>query len=285
MKIAILITAYKNEKQLNWLVEHLSKDFDVYVHIDKRSSISVKESERVHLYKKYKSYWGSYNTVLAVLFLLSEASKKNYDRYVQITGQDLPIKSNKQIIEFFTNHKDSEFIESFKIPSDAWKNGGLDRVTRYWGIEPSKLAGFERFTGTISKLCLRMIYKLPISFLFTRTINFQFYGGSNYMDLTGNCINKILEFLNGNKNYLNRFKHTCIPEEIFFQTTIKQVEPETVLENKVLRYIDWKTGPDFPRTFTLEDYQRIVDSEYLFARKFDNNKDSEIIEKIYKNIS
>lgn len=285
MKIAILITAYKNESQLKDLIEHLSKDFDIYIHIDKRYSIQVEKSNRVSVYREYKSYWGSFNTVLAVLLLLKEASKNNYDRYIQITGQDLPIKSNKFISEFFDKHSNVEFIEYFKLPSEIWENGGIDRVRKYWGIKPSKLVGFHKSIAILTKIGLTMIYKMPIAFLFYREIQYQFYGGSNYMDLTNHCVKRIIKFLDENPKFLNRFRNTYIPEEMFFQTIIMNLKLDTVIENRVLRFVDWKNGPDYPRTLKIDDYQRIMNSENIFARKFDENLDNGIIRKILHGVN
>lgn len=284
MKIAILITAYKNENQLNDLITHLCKDFDIYVHIDRRSSINVINSNRVRIYKKYNSYWGSYNTVLAVLLLLQEASKNNYDRYIQITGQDLPIKSNKFIIDFFESHREVEFFEYFELPSKNWESGGIDRVAKYWGKEPSKLSGTAKNIAILIKAGLKLFYKMPIASVLIRKINWKLYGGSNYMDLTDNSVKKILKFLEENSEFLERFKYTRIPEEIFFQTIIMNIKLDTVIENRILRYVDWESGPDYPKTLSIIDYQRVMESTYLFARKFDENKDHEVIKKIFKDI-
>jgi len=285
MRIAVLITAFKNEDQLNRLIHYLSKDFDIYVHIDKRFSLQVEESENVRIYKKFKSYWGSYNTVLAMLNLLEEASKKSYDRYIQITGQDLPIKTNKYIIEHFEKNRNVEFIEYFSLPHKKWrKQGGMDRIRRFWGTEPARLSGPQMWIAYLIKAVLTIIYKSPIAFMFNRRIRYQFYGGSNYMDLTDHCVKEVIQYLNDNPQYLRRFKYTLIPEEIFFQTIILNLKLETVIINKNFRFIDWDTGPDHPRTLTIDDFERIMDSEDLFARKFDENTDNEVIMKIYQNL-
>ena len=38
---------------------------------------------------------------------------------------------------------------------------------------------------------------------------------------------------------------------------------------------------DFPYTWHKEDFGELVNSDFLFARKFDENVDSEIIDMIY----
>ena len=43
--------------------------------------------------------------------LLKAAIKGNYDYYHLISGMDLPIKTQKEIHEFFENNKGKEFIQ------------------------------------------------------------------------------------------------------------------------------------------------------------------------------
>ena len=56
------------------------------------------------------------------------------------------------------------------------------------------------------------------------------------------------------------------------------------VENESLRYVNWTDGPEYPKTLRLEDYAKIMNSNKLFARKFDETIDKEIIEKIYEKI-
>jgi hypothetical protein len=101
IRIAVMMLVHKNENQVNRLINHLSKGFDVYIHIDKRSSLKIYTQENIFVYKKYKTYWGSFNQIIATLYLLKKAHRKKYDRYILISGQELPIKTNTEIKIFF----------------------------------------------------------------------------------------------------------------------------------------------------------------------------------------
>jgi len=46
-----------------------------------------------------------------------------------------------------------------------------------------------------------------------------------------------------------------------------------------LRYIDWDRGS--PYTFTIEDFNVLIDSNKLWARKFSELKDEKIVNSIY----
>lgn len=51
-----------------------------------------------------------------------------------------------------------------------------------------------------------------------------------------------------------------------------------------LRYIDWSEGGLHPKTLNINDYNRLMNSEFIFARKFDTKIDKEVIEKIYDSV-
>ena len=276
-KIAILLMVHKNENQVNRLIKHLSKDFDVYVHIDKRSSIKIIQQSNVFVYQKYKAYWGSFNIVLASLMLLKEAHKTGYERYILLSGQDLPIKSNQEIKSFFENN-DSEYIDTIKIPrEDGWPE--MERLT-YYHVD-SKYHGMDHISKY--KIFYRLQRKLYATFsrYFPRKLDYIFYAGPQWVNFTHKCADKIFEYLENDKKYIKRFNLTSIADEFFFQTIVNHVKGLKI-EKNCLRYIDWETGPEHPRILRMEDYDKIMQSGHLFARKFEEEVDKEIIDRIYQ---
>lgn len=276
-KIAIMMTVHKNEEQVNRLVNHLSKDFDIYVHIDKKSSLKVNKAENIFVYKKYQVAWGSFNQIIASLYLLKKAFKNGYNRYLFISGQDLPIKSNREIKTFFENN-DIEYIHIEKIPnSEGWPN--MSRLTEYhFNKINSKIIGVKYINKTTSILS-KLISKIK-----PRKLNYDFYGGANWTNYTHNCVEKIFEYLENNPQYINRFKWTNCTDEIFYQIIINQLNGLKI-KNDCLRYVNWTDGPEYPKILRIADYEKIINkSDNLFARKFDEKVDKEIIEMIYKKI-
>ena len=95
---AILISAYKNQKYLERLINFFDKKCMVYVHIDYKSDIvpenlNVVCPQNVEIYKKYKINWGSYSHLEAILFLLKRALKNPNINFIHIiSGQDMPVK-------------------------------------------------------------------------------------------------------------------------------------------------------------------------------------------------
>jgi hypothetical protein len=93
----------------------------------------------------------------------------------------------------------------------------------------------------------------------------------------------MFKYLDKNKKYIKRYKWTICADEIFYQTIINQIDGINIINN-CLRYIDWKSGPEHPRILRINDYEKIMESGNLFARKFDETVDNEIIDKIYATI-
>ena len=279
MDIAIIMLVHNNGQQIQRLINHLSNDFDVYVHIDKRCSLRIKEFENVFVYKKFKTYHGSYNQIIATLYLLKMAFEKGYDRYILISGQDLPLKTNEEIRNFFINNN-KEYIDISKIPTpEGWPD--MKRLTTY------NLNNIYR--GLSGKKIEKLLYKIIKKFVYylsrivPRKIDYDFYGGANWTNYTHNCVKGIFEYLDKDKKYIKRFKWTSCADEIFYQTIIVNIN-DLIIEKNCLRYIDWKSGPEHPRILREEDCEKIIGSNALFARKFDDNIDKNIIEIIYDKI-
>jgi hypothetical protein len=279
MKIAMLVMVHKNPKQAQRLVDHLSKDFDVYVHVDKRARWSIKGSDKVFVYKKYKPYWASFNITLAQLFLLRQAHKRRYDRYTVISGLDLPLASNERIEKFFKDDNNDYIAFTSKIEERPLS----DRLTEYHLDEK-----YREFKNIFRRLDIFHFTKEKVFEILnkkkTRRLDYDFYKGSQWMNLTGAMVLKMLDYLRKDKKYLRRFRWTRASDEIFFQTLAK-MQADVNIINDNLRYIDWVGGSNgSPKTLLSEDYEKLIESDKLFARKFDESIDGDIIDRMYERI-
>ena len=89
----------------------------------------------------------------------------------------------------------------------------------------------------------------------------------------------IVDYLNEHIEYGKFFEHSLCPDECFFQTLVMN-SPFASSVKPYLHYIKWGKGKSSPRILTESDYQEIVDSSKLMARKFDIDVDKEIINKL-----
>lgn len=273
-KNCILILAHKNHNQIMRLINHLKTDFDLYVHIDKRNKLNIKSFDNVNVYKEFKTYHGGVSLVIATLFLIEEAYKNNYDRYIFISGQDVPLKTNKEIINFFDTNKNKEYISYESINnSEAMYKEMSFRLNSY------------NFGKLYRLIFHRNIRELLSNFpLIKRTTPENIYYGSQWWNLTNNAIKYILDYTKQNPNFLKRFNYTWGSDEFYFQSILLNSEFKDNCINDCLRYLIWGVGT--PINFTIKDYDDIKNNinNNIFSRKFDENFDNDIINKLYKDL-
>ncbi|WP_312364624.1 beta-1,6-N-acetylglucosaminyltransferase [Sphingobacterium sp.] len=263
-KHAYLVICHKNKDQVIDLIQELVKHIenhclvfcDMNFNIDLTEILSIGASSQITLiHSNFKIEWGKFSLVEACLLLLEKAYHLNIDfsYFHLISGQDYPIKSNTQIQEFFKNN-DKIYIDYFPIP----RNDG------HWPPD----GGLSRYLTSNNKEHLPKNIKI-------------LYGGSQWWSLTKESVGYVLNYLKNNPSIMKFYHDTFIPDESFIQTILLNcVELKSKIVNNNIRYIDWKTGPSFPKILIEEDLKKIIQSDCLFARKFDRIEDSEIIKII-----
>jgi hypothetical protein len=288
VRIAILITAYNLPTQLDLLVHRLCPAFDVFLHADKRFTYRTNHPRLFRTDVRYRSHWGSYGQILATLELFKAAHEKgHYDRYVLISGQDLPCVSNDEISAFFSLHPATEFIEGWDANVDKWNQNGSDRVKLFW-FNYNKNLSKKNVLHVLPRLKRRMAHILELgvhgfqrTFGLFRNFELPMYVGSNWMDLTEECVDYIFRYLENNPKYLPRFKHTRCAVEVFFQTIVFNSHFCERRAKQINRYFTSGSGPERPSILRCGDEESILSSGALFARKFDERVDSRIIANIY----
>ena len=281
-RIAILILAHKNQQQLEKLINHLKTDFSIYVHLDLKSKLQIKNEENVQAVRRYRVNWGSYSQVLATRELMTTAGLKNYERYLLISGQCLPIKSNRDILEFFRND-DHSYILGEKLPASFWDgNGGLDRLSYFYlpGGHPRRGKYFTKYAIKLAEEMIHIIQDITKCY---RKVPDNLYGGTNWFNLTHDALKTCLDKMYDNE-YMRIFKHVLCVDEIVLQTILYNSKQSALCISESLRYTDWGFGMAYPRVLILKDLEKIMSSGKLFARKFDETVDSKIIDKIYEKI-
>lgn len=274
MNIAIIMLAHKNEEQTRRLINHLKVSFDIYVHIDKKSKMNIENSDNVFIYKKYKVVHGGLSIIDSTIFLLKKAYEKSYDRYIFISAQDIPLKSNDYILNFFASpiNKDKEFVQYEEVDSsNALHKEMSKRMNNY---------NFGHSYRQLIHISIRtFLSNLPF---LKRTLPKNIYFGSQWFNITSNAIKYILTFIENNQDYYHRFKYTWGGDEVFFNTILMRSEFKYNCVNDFLRYMVWHEG--VPKTLLLKDYEELKSSKALFARKFDSKRDINIIDKIYEDL-
>ncbi|WP_029276663.1 beta-1,6-N-acetylglucosaminyltransferase [Pedobacter borealis] len=285
MKIGILITAYKDFNHLARLINNLScPDFRFYIHIDKKSNYEISKiqakinnSERcIFVEDRININWGGFNLIYAVLNLIREAIIDHSEYLLLISGQDFPLKNNSEILSFFKNNQGNEYLEFFEMPdSTKWAlEGGMDRYKYYWLVDDIGLQSSIKFVER--QRLDRISRQFPA--------NLKPFGGSLWFSLSFECAFYVYDYLLKNPELVNFFYHTLLPDEMLIPTIVLNSHFKNKVINNNLRYIDWKTGPETPRTLTINDLNTLISSASHFARKFDSSRDNLVIEELEKHL-
>lgn len=82
------------------------------------------------------------------------------------------------------------------------------------------------------------------------------------------------------------FKYSTSSDELYKQMLLNS-SPEfsfSSSEEGNLRYVDFSERNPSPKILTIADYDKIMNSGCLFARKFDIHKDKRVVEKILESL-
>jgi hypothetical protein len=263
MKQAILITGYKNQEQLNALINFFPETFNIYIHWDVRSSFKKTEylnKKNIFIYQKYKIKYAGLNHLKAILFLCKVATQNEENQYFHlITGEDCPLKpiSHFNKIQFSSQH-----LEFFKLPNEKWQCKGYDRYFIY------RLNDIFDLKSNFGAKVNDYIYRIQKLFKIKRSqIDYfeSLYGGSTYWSLNRESIEIVINSPYG-KRFLKRLKYTFAPEEIYFQTILLNTS-NSFFENNNLRYIDWRNSQKGSPKFLKYSEINNIQGSYLFARK------------------
>lgn len=277
MKLAHLILAHNQPAQLERLIKRLAHpDADVYIHLDKKTPGQQFEHLQklpnvFFVHNRVKVYWGSYNIVQATLNAFKEIlqSGKTYAFVNLLSGQDYPLTSAVNIHKFLRANEGKAFMNYLRFDPD-WTEA-LPRIQEY---HLNNLQVKGRY----------IIQKLINTILPKRTLPNGLIpvGRSQWFTIPVDCVRYIGDYWE-NQPKLRRFiKLTWAPDEFIFQTILYNSEYKSKMVNNDLRYIDWSGGGVSPKTLTMADAEQLLASGKLFARKFDQDKDSVILDLLDK---
>jgi hypothetical protein len=286
-KDAYLILAHKADYTFNTLIELLDNEKnDIYIHMDKRNTEfneqdiknKVKKSN-VFFVERIRCNWGGFSLVQAELNLLKESTKKNYRYYHLLSGQDLSIKSQKEIYTFFEKNYGKQFIDFQE------EEFNFNRRIRYYYFFQDLLG--RKVKSTIFKIIRKVSIRMQNLIGINRNNGTIFQKGAQWFSVT-NVFAKYV--ISKEKEIKKLFKNTYCPDELVIQTLFINSEFKENLysneynnqEKTIKRYIDWNRGK--PYTWKKDDFEELINSEALFARKFDENTDKEIIAKIKQHL-
>lgn len=274
ISIAYLILVHRLPNQFKRLFTAIYETDNYYlIHIDKKANDKIGQEiqsflasyPNVFILKSEAVVWGGYSMVQAELdgmkYLLDIDAR--WDYFINLSGQDYPLKSQKIIRKFLTENKGKSYL---KIADQKLKRPEtMNRIENH----------FEESDGKLSDITHKRDYLK----------NVIPYIGGQWMILTRTCCEFICNS-NEVKKFEDYYVNTLIADESFFQTVLMNTSFDGVLIDDDKRAIIWIPDGNIklrPKTFTKDDFEYLNLGENLFARKFDDNVDSDIIDIMKSN--
>lgn len=280
MQVAHIIMAYKNPFQVNRLVQRLLHPHcDVFIHLDRKVDISdfifLQGYDNVYFIRdRVVCNWGGFSFVKAISGSVREVLSRNkrYDFINLLSGQDYPLKPNDYIYSFLEANLGKSFI-SYELSDNNsvwWKHA----VSRYenFHLTDINIRGRYRVQNILNRISPKR--KFPLSV--------KLYGSANasWWTLSRDCATYVINELDGNPKLERFMRYTWAGDEFLFPTLIMNSPFRESVINNNLRHIEWEDRSPNPKIFKSTDFESLKSSDQLFARKFDLNVDSEIVDKL-----
>lgn len=237
------------------------------VHVDKSSgkgliqdiSTFLAPYQGVEMIESKEALWGGYSLVDAELRGMARLLEMDsrWTHYINLSGQDFPLKSQSYIRQFFAANPGKQFIRALDQRKE--RPDTLNRISHHFIEENGKITATDvarpylpddtPFIGTQWKAVTRSFCEFVCHD--TRVERFKTF-----------------------------YRNSFIADEAFFQTVIMNSGDQGVLMNDDLRMIDWIPDGDIklrPRNYDAKDLDQLQRSMDLFARKFDAEDDTEIL--------
>jgi len=282
MKYAYLIIAHNEFEVLRKLVGALDDcRNDIYVHIDKKvkelPELSTRKSGLFVLQNRVDVRWGHVSQIESeyALFEAAYRSQENYSRYILISGTHLPLKPQDAIHRFFDENSGKELLR--QIGCDKG-NVNFKLYFRHYFLRSSQAANpVIRKIGHFLWCTVCYIQKrLPMNMDRVQAIT----RANNWVALSNLMVKYLIE---KKKETLARFRRSYCGDEYFVPYIIEHSggKFEATLCNNLL-FNDFGAYAR-PRVLTIDDYDFLMGSDYLFARKF-NGKNMQLVDKVLKTI-
>ncbi|UTX50148.1 beta-1,6-N-acetylglucosaminyltransferase [Chryseobacterium sp. MA9] len=239
-----------------------TRDQFYLIHIDRKAKPDFIEEiqlyavqfPNVYILDSLNIVSGGFNMVQAELnameFLLNVS--KEWDYFINLSGEDYPLKSQNIIRQFLSTHKDRNYL--FYYDQKFYRPDTLQRIQSY----------FTEFAYVISSFIYKRTFMKGVT---------PFIGGKWFIFTRETCL-----FLINNKmvmDFEDYYLHTFLPAESFFQTVLMNTSFSDIIINDDKRAVLEKSI--FQNTQSTFNYiESLKSGNQLFIRKINNKTDENI---------
>jgi hypothetical protein len=273
--IAYFLLVHRYPKQFQRLFKAIYAPGNQYVvHVDKSSGPALAQEiarflgayEGVDIIESKAALWGGYSLVDAELRGMARLLEMDahWTHYINLSGQDFPLKSQDYIRQFFAANPGKQFIRAL----DQHKNrpDTMNRISHVFTEENGQMIA----TGT------------PRPFLAGDTP----FIGTQWKAVTRSFCEYVCHDPRAER-FKSFYRNSFIADEAFFQTVLMNSVDHGIVMNDDLRMIDWVPDGDIklrPRNYDEQDLERLERSFDLFARKFDAEENDDILTALERHL-
>jgi hypothetical protein len=267
--IAYLVLVHRFPEQFKRLFKSIHDPANHYlVHVDKNSGPALETDIRAFLaaypnaevLESRAALWGGYSLVDAELRGMARLLEmgRDWEVFINLSGQDFPLKTQKYIKTFLAQRRGQEFIKA----SDQQL------------VRPDTMPRVRKYVFELRDRIVRTI--LSRRFL----AGAKPYIGNQWMMVSRRFCAFVCHDERANR-YKAFYRHTFIADEGFFQTVMMNTAEHGAVVQDDMRMIDWIPDGEIklrPRTYVTQDAAALIASPDLFARKFDTSVDAGILD-------
>lgn len=302
MNIAYCISAYKDAAQLGRLMDSLDgKDVSFVVHVDRKvgdigafRDVIAAHSNAVMCPERLYVQWGGWSQVLYQELFLRYGVAIGADRIVILSGQDYPLWSNRRIRAFFEGDNDRIMMCGLNLTRlqepypPMRKLLAIRHIGRDWHI---RSAIFRRYVLAFMRLSMRLLPYRRKPYVTVDGTRWNVWQSSGYFSVNveqAKYINSKLQ----NRQIRNYFRYCFVPEElavptIIFNSPFKQHADVSKADHyegiAALASMHYFYYPGAVKILGDRDYNALMSSNKMFARKMSTGKSDNLMRLIDEN--
>lgn len=248
----------------------------ILIHVDKNKNIDdFKYLERKNIHfidERVYVTWGGWSVVDATLKLLYASLDFDYEYCFLVSGDDLPIMTNDEVNNYLSIHNGVDYIH-YQDSRDDLCDPDVRVFFKYRKFHFRKKKNiYEKIQTKLFSLFKNILFTNKLAIYQINKLNIKIFKGTQWFTLRKATILKLFSYINENPSLIDVFKYSYCPDEIFFHSVLRKLDDIRFYKNEgkmndALRYIDWRSGPDYPKELDLYDINIIRGEEYFFARK------------------
>ena len=265
MTHAWLIIAHNEFGILQRLISALdAQECDFYVHIDKKvkqlPKLTTKAGKLTILNDRVDVRWGSVSQIECELALLKAAiDNGDHDYYHIISGTTLPLKPLEQIEVYFEDNAGKSILSGL---CKSTPNQETLKVRRYNLFLRSYAS--DGFIGKTAQFLWKVSHAIQRSLGIEINQGCVFYKASNWLSLTQEAAEYIIS---KETVILKTYRYSFCGDEFFIPSElIASPLKDNVINSE--KYLLHNISRSNASTYSLNEFDGLCDTEYLFARKF-----------------